>query len=477
VTNDKLFIDGAWSAAEGERTFTVRNPATRSVLSVVADASAADGLRALDAAVAAAAPWASTSPRVRSEFLRRIHDLVIEHGEQIAMLITLEMGKPLDESRAEVAYGADYLRWFAEEAVRISGRVMPAPNGSGTMLVTHRPVGPSYLITPWNFPLAMATRKIGPALAAGCTVVIKPAELTPLTTLYLAGLVERAGVPSGVVNVITTTDAAGVSDAIIADDRLRKISFTGSTAVGKHLMKQAAEHVLRVSMELGGNAPFIVFDDADLDAAVESAMDAKFRNIGQACTAANRFLVQRGIADRFADRLEKRIGELRVGPGTMPDVTVGPLIDERAVSKIERLVSAAVADGASLVAGGHRLPGPGSFFAPTLLRGVGSSSPLCTEEIFGPVLPIVEFDSEEQAVRIANDTPYGLASYVFTESQSSVQRLIEHLDTGMMGVNVGVISDPAAPFGGTKQSGIGREGGSEGIHEYLTTKYTLLRQA
>lgn len=476
MTNDKLLIGGTWCNAENDRTFNVHNPATGGVLSAVADASGADARRAIDAAVAAAAAWEAAPPRVRSDLLRRTYELLVEHAEQIAMLITLEMGKPLEESRTEVAYGADYLRWFSEEAVRISGRVTSAADGTATMLVTHRPVGPSYLITPWNFPLAMATRKLGPALAAGCTVIIKPAEMTPLTTLYLAGLFEEAGLPAGVINVITTSNAPEISDVVLNDPRLRKLSFTGSTAVGTHLMQQAAPHVLRVSMELGGNAPFIVFDDADLDIAVESAMAAKFRNVGQACTAANRFLVQRGIADAFASRMEERIAELRVGPGTMRDVAVGPLIDDRAVSKLERLVGAAVSEGASVLVGGHRLSGSGSFFAPTLLRGVLASSVIGREEIFGPVLPIVEFDAESEAVELANDTPYGLASYVFTESQSRVQRMIHSLDTGMMGVNVGVISNAAAPFGGTKHSGIGREGGTEGIQEYLTTKYTLLRQ-
>jgi succinate-semialdehyde dehydrogenase/glutarate-semialdehyde dehydrogenase len=471
---NQLFIGGEWVDGEGGKSIDVYDPATGQVIRTIADASPADGIRALDAAVAAADEWAATAPRARGEILRRAFDLLQERKNDFALLMTLEMGKPLAEAAGEVAYGGEFLRWFSEEAVRISGRYGSNPEGTGTMVVSQRPVGPSFLITPWNFPLAMATRKIAPALAAGCTVVVKPAELTPLTTLFFTKLLVDAGLPAGVVNIVTTSTAASVSEPIIRDPRLRKLSFTGSTQVGRKLIEQSAENVLRTSMELGGNAPFVVFDDADLDKAVDGAMLAKFRNIGQACTAANRFIVHEEVAAEFSRRLADRVTGLRVGRGTEQGIDIGPLINDKAVDKADELVQDAVARGAELVIGGKRIDGAGSFYEPTVVTGVAAGSEILREEIFGPVVSIVTFGDEAEAVRLANDTEYGLVSYVFTESLARGQRMIEKLDTGMMGLNVGVVSNAAAPFGGVKQSGIGREGGLEGIHEYLSTKYTLI---
>ncbi|MGV8876311.1 MAG: NAD-dependent succinate-semialdehyde dehydrogenase [Rhodoglobus sp.] len=471
---NQLFIGGTWVAASGNKTLDVTDPATGNVIRSISDASAEDGMRALDAAVAAQDAWAATPARDRGEILRRTFDLVQKHRSDIALLMTLEMGKPLAEANGEVTYGGEFLRWFSEEAVRISGRYGNTPEGTGRMMVSQRPVGPCFLITPWNFPLAMATRKIAPALAAGCTVVVKPAALTPLTTLFLAKLFEEAGLPAGVLNVVTTSTSSAVSEPIIADSRLRKLSFTGSTSVGKALIKQASENVLRTSMELGGNAPFVIFDDADLDKAVDGAMAAKFRNIGQACTAANRFIVHSSIAKEFSNRLAKRVADLTIGRGTEEGITIGPLINDKAVDKADELVQDAVKRGATLVTGGKRVQGAGSFYEPTIVAGVPADSEILREEIFGPVVSIVEFTDEADAVKIANDTEYGLVSYVFTESLARGNRMIDALDTGMMGLNVGVLSNAAAPFGGVKQSGIGREGGSEGIHEYLSTKYTLV---
>ncbi|MCS5735501.1 NAD-dependent succinate-semialdehyde dehydrogenase [Herbiconiux daphne] len=471
---DQLFIGGHWVASSSGKTLDVYDPATGAVLKSIADAGPDDGMRALDAAVAVADEWAATAPRVRGEILRGAFDLLQERKGDVALLMTLEMGKPLAEAAGEVAYGGEFLRWFSEEAVRIAGRYGRNPEGTGQMVVSQRPVGPCFLITPWNFPLAMATRKIAPALAAGCTVVVKPAALTPLTTLYVARLLEEAGLPGGVLNVITTSTSGAVSDPIIADPRLRKLSFTGSTPVGRALMKQASENVLRTSMELGGNAPFVVFGDADLDKAVDGAMLAKFRNIGQACTAANRFIVHRSVAVEFSRRVAERVGQFRIGRGTEEGVGIGPLINAKAVDKADELVQDAVSRGATLVAGGHRLEREGSFYEPTVVTGVPLGSDILREEIFGPVVSVVEFDDEDEAVRLANDTEYGLVSYVFTENLGRGQRMIDKLDTGMMGLNVGVISNAAAPFGGVKQSGLGREGGLEGIHEYLSTKYTLI---
>ncbi len=451
---DRLFIGGEWVAG-ANGTLKVYDPATGDPIREIANASVEDGARALDAAVGAADAWAATPPRT------------------FALLMTLEMGKPLAEANGEVTYGGEFLRWFSEEAVRIAGRYGTNPEGTGRMIVSQHPVGPCFLITPWNFPLAMATRKIAPALAAGCTVVVKPAELTPLTTLYFARLLEDAGLPAGVLNVITTSTSGKVSAPIIADPRLRKLSFTGSTEVGRRLLQQASENVLRTSMELGGNAPFVVFDDADLDRAVEGAMLAKFRNIGEACTAANRFIVHEDVADEFARRVTAKVSAMKIGRGTEAGVTIGPLINEDAVDKAAELVADAVARGASVLTGGSRVEGRGTFYEPTVVTGVRAGSEILRQEIFGPVLSIVRFRDEDEAVRVANDTEFGLVSYVFTKDLARGQRMIERLQTGMMGLNVGVISNAAAPFGGVKQSGLGREGGLEGIHEYLSTKYTL----
>jgi succinate-semialdehyde dehydrogenase/glutarate-semialdehyde dehydrogenase len=469
----QLFIGGVWLNAERSATFDVLDPATGEVVRTIANASPADGTKAIDAAARAQKEWASTAPRVRGEILRRAFDLLQERADDFALLMTLEMGKPLAEARGEVTYGGEFLRWFSEEAVRISGRYGVNPEGTGRTIVTQLPVGPSYLITPWNFPLAMATRKVAPALAAGCTVVLKPAELTPLTTLYFARLLEDAGLPAGVVNVITTTDSKGVSAPIFSDPRLRKLSFTGSTPVGISLLKQAADGVLRTSMELGGNAPFLVFADADLDAAIDGAMLAKFRNIGQACTAANRFIVHEDVAEEFTRRITERVRGFSIGRGTDDGVTIGPLINEAAIDKAHALVEDAIARGATLVTGGNRIEGTGSFYSPTVLSGVADGSDILREEIFGPVLAISTFQDEDEAVALANNTQYGLVSYAFTKDLARGQRLIESLQTGMMGLNVGVVSNAGAPFGGVKQSGVGREGGLEGIHEYLETKYVL----
>ncbi|MCL2515999.1 MAG: NAD-dependent succinate-semialdehyde dehydrogenase [Microbacteriaceae bacterium] len=469
----QLLIGGRWVDSASGSTFDVTDPSTGAVIARVADGAVADGVRALDAAAGAQDAWAATPPRQRAETLRRAFELVQQHADDLALLMTLEMGKPLAESRAEVAYGGEFLRWFSEEAVRVHGRYGTNPEGTGRMTVAQRPVGPCFFITPWNFPLAMATRKIAPALAAGCTVVVKPAGLTPLTTLFFARLLGEAGLPDGVLNVVTTRASGDVSDAILADPRLRKLSFTGSTEVGVGLLKKAADNVLRTSMELGGNAPFLVFADADLDKAVDGAMLAKFRNIGEACTAANRFLVQASVADEFAARITERVRALRVGRGTEDGVTIGPLIEAKAVEKVQGLVEDAVAAGAALLAGGHAADGPGTFFEPTVLTGIRPDMRIFAEEIFGPVVAITTFDDEAEAVALANATPFGLVSYAFTRDAARGRRLIETLETGMLGLNVGVVSNAAAPFGGVKHSGLGREGGFEGIHEYLETTYVL----
>ncbi|WP_280366017.1 NAD-dependent succinate-semialdehyde dehydrogenase [Nocardia abscessus] len=474
ATPHQLFIGGEWIDAASGGTFPVRDPATGRIVREVADATADDAIRALDAAVAAQAPWAATAPRTRSDILRAAWELVQQHSDDLALLMTVEMGKPIAEARGEVAYGGEFLRWFSEEAVRIHGRYGLNPEGTGQMIVSQRPVGPSFFITPWNFPFAMATRKIAPALAAGCTVVIKPPQLTPLTTLYFTQLLVQAGLPTGVVNVVTSASSRRVSAPIIADPRLRKLSFTGSTEVGRQLIGQAADNVLRVSMELGGNAPFVVFEDADLGKAVNGALTAKFRNIGQACTAANRFIVHEDVADEFAKRITERVEEMKIGRGTEEGVTIGPLIDDDAVNKTAELVADATARGAVLLAGGAKVDGPGSFYQPTVLTGVADGSEILQEEIFGPVLAIATFATEEEAIRLANNTEYGLVSYVYTEDLARGHRMIDKLETGMMGLNAGVVSNAAAPFGGVKQSGVGREGGFEGIHEFLSTKYTLI---
>ncbi|MFK3672258.1 NAD-dependent succinate-semialdehyde dehydrogenase [Leifsonia aquatica] len=470
---DGLFIAGRWEAG-AQDPIQVQDPATGRVIKRIANARPEDGIRALDAAAEAAEAWAATPPRTRAEILRRAFDLLQERRDDFALLMTLEMGKPLAEANGEVTYGGEFLRWFSEEAVRIAGRYGSNPEGTGTMVVSQRPVGPCFFITPWNFPLAMATRKIAPALAAGCTVVIKPAELTPLTTLFFAQLLADAGVPAGVVNVIPTSTSGAVSAPIIADPRLRKLSFTGSTPVGRALLAQAGQNVLRTSMELGGNAPFVVFEDADLGKAVEGAMLAKFRNMGQACTAANRFIVHESIAEEFATRVTERVNALRVGRGTDEGVTLGPLIDDRAVASMAALVDDAVSRGARVLTGGAAPESDGFFFEPTVITDIQPGSEILREEIFGPILAISTFSTEEEAVARANETEYGLVGYVFTQDLARGQRLVDSVDTGMMGLNTGLVSNAAAPFGGVKQSGLGREGGLEGIHEYLSTKYTLI---
>lgn len=465
---------GDWRSAEGGASFVVEDPATREELLRVADASAADGVAALDAAVDAAPGWAALSPRERGDILRRWYEAIMERADDLAKVITLEMGRPLAESRGEVEYAADYIRWYAEEAVRLNGRHTTSPDGRSRIVTGPKPVGPCLLITPWNFPLAMAARKIAPALAAGCTVVLKPAELTPLASLFAARLMREAGVPAGVVNVITTTDPAAVCGTLMADARLRKVSFTGSTAVGQILVEQSAPQLVRTSMELGGNAPLIVLDDADLQRAVEGAVIAKLRNGGQSCVAANRILVQERIADAFVAAFTKAVSAVRMGPGSQPGVGLGPLIDDRAVAKCTELVADAVASGATVLVGGEAPSDPGYFFPATVLDNVAPTARILSQEVFGPVAPIVRFKTEDEAVALANDTPFGLAAYVFTENIDRALGVADRLETGMVGINQGVVSNVAAPFGGIKHSGMGREGGPEGIEEYLETKYLAI---
>jgi succinate-semialdehyde dehydrogenase/glutarate-semialdehyde dehydrogenase len=469
----QLYINGEWRDGGSGKTIAVSDPSNGLVIANIADATEEDGKLAIDAAASVQESWAKTAPRYRGELLRKAFERVQELKDDFALLMTLEMGKPLAEALGEVNYGSEFLRWFSEEAVRITGRYGINPENSGRSIVSYQPVGPCYLITPWNFPLAMATRKIAPAIAAGCTVVIKPATLTPLTTLYFVKILEEVGVPKGVVNVLTTSKSGAVSNQIIGDSRLRKLSFTGSTSVGISLMKQAADNVLRTSMELGGNAPFIVFDDADLDKAVEGALAAKFRNIGQACTAANRFIVHESVAQEFTAGVTARVDQMKIGRGTEEGVAIGPLIDSAAVAKASELIQDAVGRGAVVTSGGKAIAGAGTFFEPTVVSDVKKGSAILKEEIFGPVLAIATFSTEQEAVDMANDTEYGLASYVYTENLARGQRLIESLKTGMMGLNVGVMSNASAPFGGVKMSGLGREGGDEGIFEYLSVKYTM----
>jgi succinate-semialdehyde dehydrogenase / glutarate-semialdehyde dehydrogenase len=469
-----LYIGGAWREADDGRRFDVVDPADGSVITTVADASPAEALEGLDAAVAAQAGWAATAPRERGEILRRAWQLLQDRQDDVAELMSLEMGKPVAEARGEVAYGSEFFRWYSEEAVRIHGRWMQAPAGGSRLLTVKKPVGPCLFVTPWNFPLAMGTRKIGPAVAAGCTMVVKPAAQTPLTMLALAALLEEAGLPAGVLNVVPTTDAAGLSEALQADDRLRKVSFTGSTAVGRVMVRQSADVLQRVSMELGGNAPFLVFSDADLDAAVDGAMVAKMRNMGEACTSANRFLVHVDVAEEFGRRLAERMGALTLGRGQDDGVDVGPLIDEKALESVSQLVTDAVHDGARVLVGGQAPDGPGYFYPPTVLVDVPADSAITTEEIFGPVAPITTFSTDEEAITAANATEYGLASYAYTRDLDRTLRLAESLDFGMVGINTGLVSNAAAPFGGMKASGFGREGGFEGIEEYLETTYVAL---
>jgi len=466
-----LFIGGEWRDSSDGSTIDVEDPATGETLTSVASASVEDGGAALDAAVTAQHEWAATAPRERAEILRSAFDLLTERADDFALLMTLEMGKPLAQSKGEVTYGAEFFRWFSEEVVRIAGRWSTSPDGNTRLMTMKQPVGPTLMITPWNFPLAMGTRKIGPALAAGCTMVVKPASQTPLTMLALADLLTEVGVPPGVLNVVSTANTSEVMGRLIGDDRLRKLTFTGSTPIGKQLVKQSADQLLRVSMELGGNAPFLVFADADLNAAVDGAMIAKMRNMGEACTAANRFLVHESVADEFATRFAERMAAEKVGRGTEDGVTVGPLIDGKQRDKVAELVDDATSRGASVVIGGSVTGEAGYFFEPTVLTDVSPDADLFREEIFGPVAPITTFSDDEKAVQMANDTEYGLVAYAFTADLGRTIRVSEGLEFGMVGINQGIVSNPAAPFGGVKHSGFGREGGPEGIEEYLSVKY------
>jgi succinate-semialdehyde dehydrogenase/glutarate-semialdehyde dehydrogenase len=470
----QLYIGGRWRDASGAGTLAVEDPSTGETLVEVADAQPDDAMAALAAAAEAQAEWAAHPPRERGEILRRAYEMIVARSEELALLMTLEMGKALAESRAEISYAAEFFRWFSEEAVRIHGRYMVNTTGKGRIITMRQPVGPCVFVTPWNFPTAMGTRKIAPAIAAGCTIVVKPAQQTPLSMLALAQILEQAGLPGGVLNVITAKRSGEVIAPLLKDPRTRKLSFTGSTEVGRKLIEQSAEQILRVSMELGGNAPFLVFADADLDAAVEGAMLAKMRNVGEACTAANRFHVHESLADEFARRMAERMGALKVGRGTDPDTDVGPLIDESQRSKVAELVDDASQRGASVLLGGKPVGERGYFYAPTVLADVPHDARLLDEEIFGPVAPVATFTSDEQAIEAANRTEYGLVAYVYTRDLDRAFRVCEAIETGMVGLNQGVVSNPAAPFGGVKQSGFGREGGFEGIGEYLETKYVAL---
>jgi len=466
-----LYIDGRWQNPNPGKWIDVADPATSKLVARVPDGDIGDAMAAIDAAAAAASTWRLTPPRKRSEILRRCFELMTEQAELLAALISLENGKSLADARGEVAYAAEFFRWNAEEAVRIRGDLGWAPSGQNRILVDYQPIGIAVLITPWNFPAAMATRKIAPALAAGCTCVLKPASETPLTAYALAALYEEAGVPAGVVNVVTTNTPGPVVAAMLNDPRVRKLSFTGSTRIGRALLATAASNVLSCSMELGGNAPFIVCDDADLDAALDGAMIAKMRNAGEACTAANRFYVQSDIHDAFATGLAERMSRLTVGRAFDPGVNCGPMITADAVTKIHRLVTDAVDRGAKIRLGGHPMQGPGYFYAPTVLTDVPAEADIAREEIFGPVAPLFRFDDLDEMMTAANDTEYGLVSYVFTNDLKRGFDLAGRLDSGMIALNRGLVSDPAAPFGGTKQSGLGREGGAHGVLEFMEAKY------
>ena len=472
--NKQLYIGGEWRDASEGGTLSVEDPSTEESLCEVADGTAEDALAALGAAVAAQGEWAAEAPRERGEILRRAFERITERIDELALLMTLEMGKTIAESKAEIAYAAEFFRWFAEQAVRIDGRYAVAPNGAGRLLTMKQPVGPCVMITPWNFPMAMGTRKIAPAVAAGCTMVMKPAQQTPLSMLALAEILEESGLPGGVLNVITSSSSGSVIGPLISDPRARKLSFTGSTEVGRSLVEQSAENLLRVSMELGGNAPFLVFEDADVDDAVAGAMIAKMRNVGEACTAANRFHVAGAVADEFTDKLAEKMGAMKIGRGTEEGVDVGPLIDDDQRTIVSDLVEDAVGKGARTVVGGQRSDGAGYFYEPTVLGDVPESADLLKKEIFGPVAPVASFDSEEDAIAAANDTEFGLVAYVYTSDLKRALRVCEGLETGMIGLNQGMVSNPAAPFGGVKRSGFGREGGYEGIEEYLETKYVAV---
>ncbi len=467
------YIAGEWRDGGGN-ALAIEDPSTGEAVTEISSATADDARAAMDAAHATRREWEAHPPRERGEILRRSFELIMQRKDELALLMTLEMGKPLAESASEVAYAAEFFRWFAEEAVRIEGRFASAPNGQGRLLTMRQPVGPCYMITPWNFPMAMGTRKIGPAVAAGCTMIVKPAKQTPLSMLALAQILEEAGLPKGVLSVLVSESASEVSKPIIEDPRLRKLSFTGSTEVGRKLIEQSAPGVLRVSMELGGNAPFLVFDDADVDAAVEGAVIAKMRNIGEACTAANRFHVAESLQEEFTEKLAAKLGDMPVGRGTEDGVRVGPLIDGAQRDKVQELVEDARGKGANVVLGGTARDGRGYFYEPTVLNAVSADARLLKEEIFGPVAPVATFTDEDEAIAAANDTEFGLVAYVFTRDVKRAFRVCEQLDTGMVGLNQGLVSNPAAPFGGVKQSGFGREGGREGIAEYLETKYVAL---
>lgn len=470
----ELFINGQWRPSSDGKRFPVEDPATGATLCTVADATVEDGMAALDAAVASQPQWAQYPPRERGEILRRAYELMLRRQDELALLMTLEMGKPLPESRNEIAYAAEFFRWFAEQAVRIDGGFAIAPSGSGRLLVMRQPVGPALLITPWNFPAAMGTRKIGPAVAAGCTMVLKPASLTPLSMLAITGILSECGLPDGVLNTVPTSRAGQLIAPLIRDGRARKLSFTGSTEVGRLLLEQCAAQVLRTSMELGGNAPFLVFPDADLDAALQGAMIAKMRNMGQACTAANRFYIHADVFDQFAYQLAERMGALRLGRGTDEGVQVGPLIEASARQKVQHLVEDAVARGAQLLVGGKPVDGPGHFYPPTVLIGVPPEAEIAHTEIFGPVAALTPFTSEDEVLAAANGTPFGLVSYVYTNDLHRALRVCERLEAGMVGLNQGMVSNPAAPFGGVKHSGLGREGGTVGIEEFLEIKYVAV---
>ncbi|WP_432854069.1 NAD-dependent succinate-semialdehyde dehydrogenase [Amycolatopsis sp. CA-161197] len=471
---EELFIGGEWRPSSDGSRITVVDPATAEPITTVANGSVEDGLAAVDAAAAALPTWGATAPRARADVLHRAFTLMHERAEELAELIVRENGKALPDARGEVNYAAEFFRWYAEETVRVAGTVQTAPGGANRILVLRQPIGVSVLVTPWNFPAAMATRKIAPALGAGCTVILKPASETPLTALAIAAILEEAGAPAGTVNVVPSTRSGKVVGAMVHDPRVRKLSFTGSTEVGRALLHVAADTVVSTSMELGGNAPFLVFDDADLDAAVDGAMVAKMRNGGQACTAANRFFVQRGVAAEFGRRLAERMGALRVGPGTDAGIELGPLVNEAAVDKVTELVDGTVDAGARVLVGGKRPEGTGFYYPATVLADVPAGAPVLAEEIFGPVAPIVTFETEDEVVRLANDTEHGLVSYVYTGDLARGLRLSEALESGMVGLNRGLVSEPAAPFGGVKQSGLGREGGHEGLLEYTESKYVAV---
>jgi len=470
----QLWIGGEWRDASGGDKLPVEDPSTGETLTEVADGTAEDAKAALSAAHEAREEWAASAPNDRSQILQKAFEALNERAEDLALLMTLEMGKTITESKGEIAYAAEFFRWFAGEALRLDGYYKTAGNGAGRVLVMRQPLGPCLMITPWNFPTAMGTRKVGPAVAAGCTMVMKPAQQTPLSMLALAEILHECGLPPGVLNVITSSSSGSTMGPLIEDPRLRKLTFTGSTEVGRSLMEQAAQNILKTSMELGGNAPFLIFDDADVDAAVEGAMIAKMRNVGEACTSANRFHAAGAVADEFATKLGERMGAMKVGRGTEEGVEVGPLIDDDQRGKVAELVDDATGRGASTVVGGSRVDGSGYFYEPTVLSDIPDDAKLLKEEIFGPVAPVKGFSDEDEAVAAANDTEFGLVAYVYTNDLKRAFRVCERLETGMIGLNQGLVSNAGAPFGGWKQSGVGREGGNEGIAEYLETKYVAV---